>query len=213
MKVIEEVDIEPWNDVTPAAWIRPRLRPFNDHVAGSVIPTGFEAYARIDNETYGKLGEERCRSLIDLLVRHTAAPQMLWLAVWNGFGGLYGNDRSVSYLFAFGPDDAPRPDYRPLRQVPRRHPTDPLIEHESRQFLLYRGRPDVVPGWLDGPNLWWPADQAWCVATEIDLPWTYVGGSEALIAGVLADPRLGAKPLPLDESTLAQDHPELGQPT
>ncbi len=31
------------------------------------------------------------------------------------------------------------------------------------------------------PNLWWPEDRAWFVATEIDLAWTYVGGREALI--------------------------------
>jgi hypothetical protein len=41
-------------------------------------------------------------------------------------------------------------------------------------------------------NLWWPADQAWCVATEVDFAWTYVGGSRACIDAVLADPRLEA---------------------
>jgi hypothetical protein len=45
--------------------------------------------------------------------------------------------------------------------------------------------------WLDAelpyqsPNLWWPADRSWCIASEIDLPWTYVGGSEELITAVL----------------------------
>ena len=33
-----------------------------------------------------------------------------------------------------------------------------------------------------------------CVATEIDLAWTYVGGSAALISDVLANPRLEAQP-------------------
>ncbi len=35
-------------------------------------------------------------------------------------------------------------------------------------------------------------DRAWCVATEIDFAWTYVGGSAAAIRAVLADPRLEA---------------------
>jgi hypothetical protein len=42
-------------------------------------------------------------------------------------------------------------------------------------------------------NLWWPADRAWCVATEIDFAWTYVayvGGPRACIDALLADPRL-----------------------
>jgi hypothetical protein len=44
------------------------------------------------------------------------------------------------------------------------------------------------------PNLWWPDDRAWCIATETDLAWTYVGGSAALISEVLANPRLEAQP-------------------
>lgn len=39
-------------------------------------------------------------------------------------------------------------------------------------------------------NLWWPQDLAWCVATEIDLMETLVGGSAAAIAAVLANRRL-----------------------
>ena len=97
-----------------------------------------------------------------------------------------------------------------------RHPPLParrvrLLRLPSREYLLYRGVLERVPGWMDGPNLWWPDDRSWCVASEIDLPWTYVGGSKALIEEVLADERLGAKPLSLDESTLARDHPELGE--
>ncbi len=44
------------------------------------------------------------------------------------------------------------------------------------------------------PNLFWPADLAWCVATEIDLPCTYVGGSAALVEEVLAHPAFEAWP-------------------
>ncbi|MDQ2942123.1 MAG: hypothetical protein M3R21_00435, partial [Candidatus Dormibacteraeota bacterium] len=44
------------------------------------------------------------------------------------------------------------------------------------------------------PNLWWPEDRAWCVASEIDHPYSYVGGSSALIKEVLADPAIEAVP-------------------
>jgi hypothetical protein len=50
------------------------------------------------------------------------------------------------------------------------------------------------------PNLWWPDDRAWCVATEIDLAWTYVGGPAALISDVLANPRLEAQPASPDDN-------------
>ena len=34
-------------------------------------------------------------------------------------------------------------------------------------------------------NLWWPADRSWCVATDIDLMSTYVGGSADCISALL----------------------------
>jgi hypothetical protein len=43
-------------------------------------------------------------------------------------------------------------------------------------------------------NLWWPQDRAWCVATEIDLAWTYVGGQAGLIRQLLAQTRIEALP-------------------
>jgi hypothetical protein len=49
-------------------------------------------------------------------------------------------------------------------------------------------------GWEDGPNLWWPDDRSWCVASEIDFPYTYVGGSSKLIEEILAHPLLEALP-------------------
>ncbi|TMD41293.1 MAG: hypothetical protein E6I88_07925 [Chloroflexi bacterium] len=48
------------------------------------------------------------------------------------------------------------------------------------------------------PNLWWPEDRSWCVATEIDLAETYVGGSDACIARILEDRGLDAFPMRLD---------------
>jgi hypothetical protein len=44
----------------------------------------------------------------------------------------------------------------------------------------------------ESPNLWWPDDRAWCVATEIDLDSTYVGGSATMIRELLSDSRFEA---------------------
>jgi hypothetical protein len=43
-----------------------------------------------------------------------------------------------------------------------------------------------------GANLWWPADRAWCVVTDIDLVSTYVGGSSACIGELLTTPGIDA---------------------
>jgi hypothetical protein len=60
------------------------------------------------------------------------------------------------------------------------------------------GRLDVGIGW-GGPNLWWPEDRSWCVATEIDLPWSYVGGRAQVASAVLGEPRLEPAPSSADE--------------
>jgi hypothetical protein len=72
----------------------------------------------------------------------------------------------------------------------------PRVRLPERDYLLFEGPLDDVSetGWrYDGrlvspqsPNLFWPDDRAWCVATEIDLDSTFVGGSDALIDAVLA---------------------------
>ncbi|WP_413768920.1 hypothetical protein [Rhodococcus pyridinivorans] len=45
---------------------------------------------------------------------------------------------------------------------------------------------------LLSPNLWWPQDRAWCVATNIDPMASYVGGSRQCIEAILASPDLEA---------------------
>ncbi len=54
------------------------------------------------------------------------------------------------------------------------------------------------PFWGDSLNIWWPEDRAWCVATDIDLFDTYVGGSLECIEAVLSNPDLEALPITLD---------------
>ncbi|MEA3218698.1 MAG: hypothetical protein QOJ19_4854, partial [Acidimicrobiia bacterium] len=67
-------------------------------------------------------------------------------------------------------------------------------------YFLARGSIDeVLPSTLDepwdqSPNLWWPDDRAWIVATEVDFAWTYVGGSSELIEELLNEARLEALP-------------------
>lgn len=49
-------------------------------------------------------------------------------------------------------------------------------------------------------NLWWPEDRAWCVATEIDFSWTYVGGSGVCIQALIAAQQLEAMPTRIDHA-------------
>ena len=48
------------------------------------------------------------------------------------------------------------------------------------------------------PSIWWPEDRAWCVATEMDVTETLVGGREACIEQILRQPELETLPITLD---------------
>ncbi|MGA9774749.1 MAG: hypothetical protein WBU92_02395 [Candidatus Dormiibacterota bacterium] len=86
----------------------------------------------------------------------------------------------------------------------------------GRSYLLYTGPIEQALAFAlsqgQTPNLWWPADRSWCVASEIDLEWTYVGGSAELVAEIVSDTRLEALPAQLDDScalALEPDHRQL----
>jgi hypothetical protein len=84
----------------------------------------------------------------------------------------------------------------------------PKVELPGRSYLLYQG---PIEGALalsapsfQTPNLWWPSDRSWCVASEIDLDWTYVGGATALIQDLLHDRSLEAVPVEPNDSCVFQ---------
>ncbi len=64
----------------------------------------------------------------------------------------------------------------------------------NREYLLMRGPLSEARkiGWVfsesfqsQSPNLLWPRDRGWILATEIDFDVTLIGGSESLVAAVL----------------------------
>jgi hypothetical protein len=128
----------------------------------------------------------------------TATPEDCWFCVWDGFG--WDSATSVAAVSTAGepPDNIRWPSPDPVPPVVR---DGPRVRLPNRDYLLYRGPVEaiVAPANLAGTreqcaNLCWPADRAWCVASEIDLMWTYVGGPRGLIGAVLADNRIEALP-------------------
>jgi hypothetical protein len=112
------------------------------------------------------------QSVIETLVEHlgpaTTTPQQCYFAVWEGFGG-----------------SAVPPALTPKLELPNRlyHAFVGPIEAAPSSFNKARFSHQSA-------NLWWPDDHAWCVATEIDFAWTYVGGSRECVDSILADSRL-----------------------
>jgi hypothetical protein len=253
-----------WQDVTPsdaveaADWIPGRLNGFAKNV-GSIVPKGFEAYARIFHPGTERPGEHeaptvevrwaevaarsgkiahaemqfhaiapppidrwyglepavfeprrgilspgQAAALVELLSQHTATPTACWLCLWEGYGY-----NTAMWMTAVRASREHRPPPPHELQPPSAAQFGELLKRRKRvslpgrDYLLFEGPVAQAQGWQDGPNLWWPQDRAWCVASEIDFPYTYVGGSKALIDDILGHPDLEALPATVDDGVNA----------
>ena len=122
--------------------------------------------------------ERECRTLVEVLRGFTSTPDSCYFCLWEGYGNI---------------------DTRLYKASSR-------VRAPGRDYLLFRGPIDAImafitrdgPFWGHSPSIWWPEDRAWCVARDIDLFDTYVGGSEECIEAVLSNPDLEALPTTLD---------------
>lgn len=239
-------ELQPMSDMSVGAWIAPRLGPFGGWV-GSVVPQGFEAYARILHpvlspdqqpttwaavcaaegrtphalmqwnaiagvvdvttaEGYvtqtmrweggvpeeGNLLAPALPTLLEMLAAHTGATDDCFFALWEGHGQIWPHgDPAIATLRGLEPD---------LAAANAAILAGPRLRHPARDYLLFSGplraAPTMgrrwCPDWSQSPNLCWPGDRSWCVATEIDFDSTLVAGTAGLVGAVLADPALEA---------------------
>jgi hypothetical protein len=208
-------------DVAAGSWIAGAVRPFATGV-GSLLPPVFDAYARVfhpaaryvgdkdvdvtwaevaaangktahpvmewgsitgsmeffhsDDQdplwhgapAMGHLPEAAAARTAAVLARHTTTPDECWFGIWNGWGA----------LVADGPTLVLRGREYWLVRGPIRLAAENMAPEPSEQSA----------------SLWWPDDRAWCVATDIDLVTTYVGGSSGCIADLLATEGLETAP-------------------
>ena len=127
---------------------------------------------------HGSIPERECRTLVEVLRCFTSTPDSCYFCLWEGFGNI---------------------DTRLYKASSR-------VRAPGRDYLLFRGPIDAImafitrdgPFWGHSPSIWWPEDRAWCVARDIDLFDTYVGGSRECIEAVLSNPDLEALPTTID---------------
>jgi hypothetical protein len=111
----------------------------------------------------GTLLSDQAIPLVAVLRRHTATPDACQFALWDGYGGL---------------------DYE-------RWPGAARLELPGRTYVVLKGAVEAASSSFDdapfwqSPNLWWPRDRSWFVATEIDYLWSYIGGSKGCIQELL----------------------------
>lgn len=128
----------------------------------------------------GTLPLEIAEPLASLLARYTKTPEMCQFAVWDGFN-CSGTSLEEAASIAVAALD--------------------------RRWRLFRGslsalKHSFCESFHQSASMVWPEDRAWCVATEIDLMMTYVGGKRGLIEAILAAPDLEADEAHLEDSVL-----------
>ena len=75
-------------------------------------------------------------------------------------------------------------------------PVAPRVFLDSRECILFRGPVTAAtafrsdPPMYQSPTLWWPADRAWCVASELDIYSTYVAAEPAALRALIDHPVL-----------------------
>jgi hypothetical protein len=136
----------------------------------------------------GSLEAADAEALIEPLAAYTRTPSNCLFCMWDGWGWDTGMSAAL-------PGEVPIPVPDP---VPPEVRYGPRVRLPGRDYLLYTGPIEAALAFTGSPgqtpNLWWPADRAWCVASEVDLCWSYVGGPAQLIEELLADPAIEAVP-------------------
>jgi hypothetical protein len=141
----------------------------------------------------GSLPLAERRVLVEFLRSATTTPDRCWFCVWEGWGGLDAGEVATrvelpqrSYLFYGGPVETA------LECLPS---TGKSISRAINPRITDEGASTEALALDNSPNLWWPDDRAWFVATEIDHPWTYVASSRRVVDQLMAEPRLEMFPV------------------
>jgi hypothetical protein len=153
----------------------------------------------------GHLIPELLAPLCQLLADHTTTPEDCYFGLWNGWGWIPStSDRTTLN---------PTADSNTAALQHALH-----VIHPGREYLLLAGPLQAAleighwpsPDWFvtQSPNITWPADRAWLMATEIDFDSTLIGGNAHLIDTLLAAPDLESWPVGPDDS-LAIDADEI----
>lgn len=185
--------IEQWRWAEVAARTGERLHPLV--TSGRMTVFAQQTFSdgwRINNEASSGFDEPEFTVLVELLRRTTGCPDDITVGVWHGYGSVVET--------GYGPN----------------------LELPYREYVLLAGTLDDLldPAWglhadigwtesssFPGPDLVWPADHAWLVASDTDLDWTVVAGSRELVDAVLAEPLFEAFEVGPDDVPVTENDP------
>ena len=162
--------LRPAADATPADWIGDELGEFG--TVGGLIPSRFERCLVVWHDEDRSPGWASPPQLVDWLATRlrdrTTTPEGCSFAIWEGYGFAAATTAALDRM--------------------------PSVVLPHRRYHLFAGavtdatelqRPGSPLGFA--PDLWWPDDRAWFVATDTDLSWTCLGASAEVCEAIAGD--------------------------
>lgn len=172
---------------------------------------------RVELPEEGWFDPPQLAALTEHLAAATTTPLDVLAAIWDGWGDLNGSSALAVGWQGESPSAAERAElreyaarmaaeHRVQQDVLRASLAGPRLHLPGREYIVLEVTLPALadPSWMDDarvgtyldvghtPQLLWPEDHTWIVATEIDTDSTIVAGSRQLIADVLADGRFEA---------------------
>lgn len=194
-----KAELEVVSNLSVGDWIKDSLLEWGSGPLklGCVIPPRFESYISIRNTAVdtrqGELDPTILSELINILSEFTSTPQNCFHGLWEGYGWMHEGAHTY-----FGSTEAENRLANNAHYVsfPSEAINSRKFQLPNRNYILIKGpiseAPKLGSGYGDwfipqSPNLLWPADQKWCVASEIDFNVTLIGGSSDLIHRIAGD--------------------------
>ena len=198
--------VRPADSVEPADWLDDELRDPSGVVA-DLVPDRYDAIVRVHPpepcEEWWPLYRDVFVAVAGVGERHTTSPERAWIAVWDGHGfDTFSTHRA--YRDPPADDDERRQrdavrdrlrveDARRKNEVRAALGRFPRFDRPIRTYYLSTGPVGAVGGFeypgTDGwrnPDLWWPDDRSWFVATDVDMWSLFVAGTTEFVTDVAA---------------------------
>lgn len=213
------------SDLSPGDWIISAVH--DDDTVAALVPPVFGAYARVFHPAARYAGDDDVDvpwAEVAAANATTAHPGMEWGSITGLMEFFDQSDQSPLWDGAPARGHLPSHVAHAMTTVLRRHTSTPencwfglpadLIPADARPLRVSGNDHWLIQGPIElaaanmaeepaeqSAGLWWPADRAWFVATDVDLVTTYVGGSAACIAEIVAHPALEAAEVLVSQGT------------
>jgi hypothetical protein len=174
----------------PAAWLPEAVNGSFGSVGG-LLPGHYESYLLVESaperiEDWWAAQRQIIAALAEVLSAYTETADEAWFAIWEGHSSRWD---SVAALHQVPRFDLPHRTYYLItgQVIDVEHIWEPIARHWFR------------------PDLWWPEDRQWFVATDVDFWCNYVGGSRTMTEAVTSRLPGLCRPITLDEALRAED--------